>query len=267
MVTIWHRVRKGVSGIGDTEWALLAFETVGIVLGVLLAVQVGTWIEDRKEAREQRELVERLFEESQIAIVLVREQKAFLDAPRERQAAALNQLVNEGVCPDRSGWGALAVTQFSPGLSPPSTAYDEMVGSGGLGRLKDQSVRNAVSSFHGSLAEFQRQQDFFRSSIFTQSELFDANFPLSFDPDTMEVDIGDVGYEAMCSEESIKPFVLSAFRASRVMSEYRQGLLNEAVQMCVLLGDLVGRECVPPYGEPLTEEQIAAARGEENSKQ
>ena len=62
MVTFWRRIRKGVSGIGDTEWALLGFETVGIVFGVLLAVQVGNWIEDRKEARAQKELVERLFE-------------------------------------------------------------------------------------------------------------------------------------------------------------------------------------------------------------
>ncbi|MFN2100254.1 hypothetical protein [Altererythrobacter sp. MF3-039] len=267
MVTIWHRVRKGVSGIGDTEWALLLFETVGIVLGVLLAVQVGTWIEDRKEAREQRELVERLFEESQMAIPIIRGQIGFFERPKERQVEALDQLINRGSCPGRSGWGALANTQFFPPLNPPSTAYDEMVGAGGLGRLRDPQVRNAVSTFHGGLAQFTQQQEFFRSINVEEGALFNDKFPLSFDPETAEVGIGDEGYDALCEDDEIRMHMLSAFRSSHVLNSAREELMSAAIRMCVLLGDEVGRECVPTFGEPLTQEQIAAARGQDRESE
>ena len=265
MVSVWHRIRKGVAGIGDTEWALLGFETVGIVFGVLLAVQVGNWIEDRKEAREQRELIERLFEESQDVVAYARADRDQFEAVQPRQIAALDALVNSGNCPDRSGWYALSMTRFFPALSPPSAAYEEMIGSGGLGRLKDPDLIRAVSTYHSSFEEYTRQQDFFRdASIARGDRLYDL-MPMEFDGETGVVGYRETGFESACASDDVKIDLISAYRSSAVIHNWRQGLAADAIRMCGALGRAVGKECVPTSGDPLSGDDLKIAQGEESA--
>lgn len=262
MVTVWHRIRKGVAGISETEWVLLGFETLGIVFGVLLAVQIGNWIDDRKEVREQGALIERLFEESRDVVTQLRGERDYFNGIEQRQAGILDRWVNQGECPDRSGWGALAVTRFFPGLNLPSAAYDEMIGSGGLGRLDDPELRQSVSRYHGSLAAYSSQQDFFRATSIARDGDRYWQFPVGIDGESGEVTMGESGYDALCAAPGAENTILASYRTASVMNDFRDGLTADAIRMCVKLGEAVGRACTPVDGEPLSDEDLAFASGD-----
>ncbi|GEM_PF-2572249 len=256
MIAIWRRTKKAVGSISDGEWALLALESLGVVVGILIAFQLDSWNENRKEARAQAELVERLFDESEQIVASIRTQSEFFaDMNRGHQQVAQIWFTGSR-CPTSSELASLGTTNFYPALEFDTAAYDEMIGSGGLSRLPSADLRRAVSSFHSEAEAYTSQLEYFRDVNSrreqSQEDEFGA-YPL-MDPETGAVQIVGQDVSRACGDTDYKLYMYGRIRNFGVMQTQREAMLDSAIAMCRALGEEVGRACGPAEGFDLGEE-------------
>jgi hypothetical protein len=68
---LFKRVGDSFRHIEDREWVLLFLETLGVLVGILLAFELQEWGQRRSEAAKHHQLMERLFEESEMDVTAV----------------------------------------------------------------------------------------------------------------------------------------------------------------------------------------------------
>lgn len=250
MLALWRRVRKSVGGIGDTEWAILAIETAAVVGGVFLAFQLGNWVEESRASAARDALLERLFEESEVAAYHTANQSEAFGELVKQQQAALAGWINDGACPTSEGWSALGGLRRYPALSPPSTAYDEMIGSGGLSMIDTAEARTAVSAYHSELIEYAGQIEYFRMESGDGEIPIDTGGTMQMNPETGSIRMVGEEFGLACASEELKKDRAARFRNFRVMQGWREDVAAKALAMCEALGREVGRQCKPEPGDP-----------------
>ena len=141
---LFKRVGESFRHIEDREWMLLFLETLGVLVGILLAFELQQWGERRAEAAKHQEIMERLFEESEQDIASLRELRDVLFDESRREVEFATQLSN-GKCPPEPLWRAVGTVQMLPSLQLPRSVYGELMGSGGLSSINDARVRQAIA--------------------------------------------------------------------------------------------------------------------------
>lgn len=260
MVVIWRRLQKAVGGINDTEWAILAVETFGVFLGILLAFQLDGWAESVREAREQQSLMERLLSEAETNVANLRSERDDFEQLSDTQFEAIDRIFNKDQCTAKE-WEDLRTTGFYPALPVVSAVYEEMVGAGGLGLLPNAEVRNAVAAFSGSIEGYRNQQDFFRNSMLQQpadiSREYGIVTGLELEQRRFIVD-RSVMYKA-CEDHLYLSAVASEVRNFGVIQNWREGVTESAIQMCAALARELDAECRPADGKPLEGKDLEVA--------
>src|SRR5690242_6723165 len=69
---LFKQVGESFRHIEDREWVLLFLETLGVLVGILLAFELQEWGQGRADAAKHRQLIERLFEESETDVTSLR---------------------------------------------------------------------------------------------------------------------------------------------------------------------------------------------------
>ena len=69
---LFKRVGESFGRIEGREWALLFLETLGVVGGILIAFELNEWASRRTESARHRQIMERLFEESEQDVASLR---------------------------------------------------------------------------------------------------------------------------------------------------------------------------------------------------
>ena len=83
---LFSRVRGAFDKIEGREWALLTLETLGVIAGILIAFELNEWASRRAEAARHRQIMERLFEESQQDVASSREMRDIMLSMRSSSA-------------------------------------------------------------------------------------------------------------------------------------------------------------------------------------
>lgn len=251
----WLRARWTAQGLA--HWGM---ELLVVVLGILIAFQLQSWAESRRDAKQQRELLERLTEEAGETVGSLRMERDIFQEFVDTQMAALDRWVNGGTCPTNADWSAFDKAGYYPALQIPSAAYDEMIGSGGIARLPTPAVRSAVNRFHASLVRYERQQDYFRQGALAEDAKTAAALGAVVTFDREERDIGLTNYDrAACRNPLVKKSIASQVRSFGIMQRYRNALTSQAIVMCVRIAEALGARCRPTDGTPLTDKDIADA--------
>ena len=73
---LFKRVGDSFRHIEDREWLLLVLETLGVLVGILLAFELQEWASNRAAAAKHDEMMDRLFEESEQDVGSLRERDA-----------------------------------------------------------------------------------------------------------------------------------------------------------------------------------------------
>ena len=55
------RLDRMRSGLRERDWFGIAIEVVVVTLGVLLAFQIDQWAQDRRQARDERQFLDRMW--------------------------------------------------------------------------------------------------------------------------------------------------------------------------------------------------------------
>jgi hypothetical protein len=251
-------VRGAFGEITKREWALLALETLGVIAGILIAFELNEWASRRNEAAKHDRLMARLHEEVEIDVTVLRSFRDLLKDFVDREQAFAVALA-KGQCPPVRDFEAVGTVGLAPALTVPTMVYEELLGAGGLSTIVRLDVRQKVAQFYGNLAWAQQQVDHFRANKVKPTEIDDPRVRIHFDPTAEEPEIATFDGQALCAEQGFKNRMASATRNHTVFLSYFQESLEDAIDLCVRLGDSLGKTCNPPAGGPLKGEDAKYA--------
>jgi hypothetical protein len=244
---LFKRVSESFSRIEGREWALLALETLGVVAGILIAFELQEWAARRNDAARHDQLMQRLFEESEMDVLLLRswrEDVSSIVEPEKAFAVAIAQ----GQCPPASRWVAVNTVNMMPAITAPTSVYQELTSAGGLASVNRGDVRLALARFHDTLDWAQRQVGFFRDARVVPLDPSDRRARVTFDPTQEEPEVWSFDRPRLCADQAFKNRMAAATRAHVVYAGYQQSVTDSAIMMCAALGDSLGKRCTPADG-------------------
>lgn len=258
---LFKRVSESFSHIEDREWVLLALETVGVLAGILIAFWLQEWAANRASAQRQRQLLERLFDESETTVTMLRQDRDQMDQIVDTEKAFATALVHDGKCPPEAMWTAVDTLPMYPTIAVPSSVYDEIMGSGGLAMIQDPRVRRTVSYFHSQLQFFEGQNGYFRTAIARSYPITVADPRVTYDLDLSKAEpqISHYDRAAFCDDHRFRNAIADNVRNHMVIAGFHDSLAQVAVAMCARIGAALGKSCTPADG-PLKGRDAEVAR-------
>jgi hypothetical protein len=256
---LFKRVGESFRHIEDREWVLLFLETLGVLVGILIAFELQEWGSRRAEAAKHREIMDRLFEESEQDVGSLREIRDVLLDQSKTEVEFATQL-SEGKCPPKPLWAAVGTVQMLPSLELPRSVYGELMGSGGLSSIEDARVRKSIALFNSKLSWAEGQIDYFRRfrpEVVSES---DGRMRLRYDPRADEPEVEEYDEAALCSDRAFRNRMISAARNHKVFANYHDGVTYYAINMCGTLGASLGRQCEPAFGGPLKGDDVVTLK-------
>ena len=258
---LFKRVGESFKHIEDREWMLLALETLGVLAGILIAFWLNEWASNRAAAQRQRQLLERLFDESETTVTMLRQDRDQMDQIVHAETAFATALVHQGTCPPEPMWSAVDTLPMYPTVAVPSSVYNEIMGSGGLAMIQDPRVRRTVSYFHSQLTLFEGQNGYFRQGMARSYPITAADPRVTYDLDLSKAEpqISHYDRKALCADHKFRNGIADTTRNHMVIGGFHDDLAKVAIAMCARIGAALGKSCVPADG-PLTGDDAKTAR-------
>lgn len=256
---LFKRVGESFRHIEDREWLLLFLETLGVLVGILLAFELQEWAANRAAAARHQEMMDRLFEEAEQDIGSLRDIRDALLAQSKTEVDFATQL-SAGKCPPKEMWTAVGTVQMLPSFDLPRSVYTELMGSGGLSSIPDPRVRKSIALFNSELAWSEGQIEYFREHRPDPVPVSDNRVRLRYDPTADEPEVAEYDRAALCADQGFRNQMVSAARNHRVFASYHDGVTLWAINMCGTLGESIGRRCEPAFGGPLKGEDVATLK-------
>ena len=247
---LFKRVSESFKHIEDREWVLLFLETLGVLVGILLAFELQEWGQRRSDAAKHRQLMERLFEESEMDVAIIRSMRDDLNGILAGEKTFALDL-KAGHCPAQNEWRAVETIGMLPALTAPTSVYQELMGAGGLSSVQRRDVRKALALFHQDLEWSQQQVAYFREVKEDPVPSRDPRVTISYDPTKEEPEVATFDRPALCADHGFRNTFAASLRQHIVFTGYHQGVLEDAIAMCIRLGDSVEQKCLPTFGGPL----------------
>ncbi|HEY6048249.1 MAG TPA: hypothetical protein VIV07_04290 [Sphingomicrobium sp.] len=245
---LFKRVRESFARIEGREWALLFLETVGIVAGILIAFELNEWASSREIARRQHELLERLFDESESTVTVVRRDRESMNKLVDREKFFATMLTHQNSCPAEPMWRAVDTVLMYPSISVPSSVYQEIMGSGGLSSIEDPTVRESVSRFHSKLEWLNDENSYLRQSVRYTVPMADPRVTYDFVPGARDPEVSHYDRRALCNDHSFRNGMVDAVRNHVLVAMLDADLAQYAIKMCARIGSALHRQCEPPDG-------------------
>lgn len=250
---LFKRIGESFRHIEDREWVLLALETLGVLAGILIAFELQEWASNRAEDSRHRQIMERLFEESEQDVAVVRDLRDTMRSITTRESEFATALTH-GTCPPASQWEAVETTGMYPSFKAPRSVYEELMGAGGLSTIRELRVREAVARFNLALEWSQSQNEFFRSKATDVVPIEDPRVSLTYNAGGKELLVATYDHAALCSDHRFRNQMASAARNHLVIAGLHDGVTQQAIAMCGALARSLGHRCVPVFGGPLSRE-------------
>jgi hypothetical protein len=257
---LFKRVGESFDKVEGREWALLFLETLGVIAGILIAFELNEWATMRNEAGRQHELLERLFEESEATVAVLRNDRDSMSAIVNREKAFATLLVHRNECPSPSAWRSVDTLAMYPSITVPSSVYEEIMGSGGLSAIQDQRVRRSVSEFRTDLEWTQGQNAYFREHAHYPIGTADPRVTYDFDVSAEEPQVSHYNRAALCSDHRFRNGIADSVRNHSVIADMRGDLAIASIEMCAAIGASLERTCKPSFGGPFSLADTEVAR-------
>jgi hypothetical protein len=153
----------------NIAWKRLSVEVVAIVGSILLAFAIDAWWEDRNEVELERRLLTALLVEFENNVELLRDARTFYEQ-RYMDALRILEYLEQGATSldhaefEKSFRGLL----IAGTLYLESGAHDGLLGSGNLGLIRDEELRNRLAAWPSYVREWSEEQDMVFSFVRTE---------------------------------------------------------------------------------------------------
>ncbi|MGB3626890.1 MAG: hypothetical protein WA989_13735, partial [Henriciella sp.] len=147
-------LRRLATSIRKQDWFTVLIETLIVVLGVYLGIQLGNWNEDRETHERAGVFSERLTEDLRYEAWAYEYLLEYNKDVRRSARAALDSLSGEAPLPDEQFLvNVYRATQYKYNDRGRAT-YDELISMGDIGLIEDETLRKtAISLFTTELLD------------------------------------------------------------------------------------------------------------------
>lgn len=153
-------LQRIAAAIRQRDWIAIVIELLVVTVGVLLAFQIDQWAQDRRQAREERQFLERMWQETAAAIEETQWVMTLHGRFRSEFIEGFSALGNPAAL------ARLAATPnvgcragVMPGLGFNNTGFQELSASGRLNIIGDREVRAAMRDVVAAQADAEAQRD------------------------------------------------------------------------------------------------------------
>ena len=136
---IQSRLQRTVEAFRNRDWAGIVIEVAVVTLGVLLAFQIDQWAQNRRQARDERQFLERMWRETSEAIG-ENDRDISLHAVNRRNL--MRGLALRGNSAALAKYTVGCGADSMPGLGFNDTSYEELTASGRLNIVSDPELRS-----------------------------------------------------------------------------------------------------------------------------
>ncbi|MEZ4856397.1 MAG: DUF6090 family protein [Gelidibacter sp.] len=162
MIKLFKNIRKNMLKEGKTANYLkyAIGEIVLVVIGILIALQINNWNEQRKRNNERKELIKSLisdFKETS-EIIAAKEDENAEAINRTSRFLSLSYTNNDNVSVDSLQYYLSGAFRY-PFFVPTLTSYEQAVATGKIGLIKDKEFLKDISEFFTAYNIYNQQKD------------------------------------------------------------------------------------------------------------
>ncbi len=160
-------LRRLTDAFRRQDWFTVAVETLIVVFGVFIGLQVNNWNEARKQADLQTKLLERLEEEFLALEPVVADLVTFSQSAQRGTVEVVNALREETPPADDAAFRqALGRANWALSVPQVATAYSELVSTGRLADIRNVELRRALVRYGDAHERLERTYPVATSVIF-----------------------------------------------------------------------------------------------------
>jgi len=249
MIKFFRNIRKSLLMENKTSKYLkyAIGEIILVVIGILIALQINNWNEERKQRNLEMDYYCQLFEDVSQDAIQVNYQ---IEKSEDRLSSAntmLEMLQSDHPTYDKvmhEALGTLSLITYT--LRPNITAFEDLKSSGNLNILKDNAIKTKVTDYYskldGMIDVADVNADGAVNLFYNQTDFADIGWQyIDFvreGIDTTKVDFMKLNPEAEISEENIKKLTSCAVFFVGVNTRNKnlyQSILTEILEMKELL--------------------------------
>ena len=138
-------IRRISTDLREIRWGHVLVEFVMLVVGILLALAVNNWVEEQREARIERQYLERLVRDFDADLGVIAEFAGFEKLQREDGVMAWRALADPASMTDRDAVAA-ALSHLSTRrtLRLNRAAYTDLTSTGNLRLIRNDALRDQI---------------------------------------------------------------------------------------------------------------------------
>jgi len=217
-----RRARSLRRAFAERDWLGIAIELIVVTLGVLLAFQINLWADRQKQARDEREFLERLYRENRDAIAELQHVVQGHRNSMEELGAGVRAKNNPPVLADysrRPQFGCLGAVLPSVGFS--DTASQEIVASGKLNIVSDPQLRSLLRDLVATQAVGAAQLEYARQSVSQITAAIDPYQRFEIPADVKERPPCNMNWTALVRDQAAINAAARLYRFQQVMLAVR----------------------------------------------
>lgn len=189
-------LRRLTDAFRRQDWFTVAVETLIVVFGVFIGLQVNNWNEARQQAALQVTLLERLEEEFLALEPVVADLVAFSQSAQKSTAEVVNALRQEAPPTDEAAFrNALARANWALSVPQVATAYSELVSTGRLADIRNVELRKALIRYGDAHERLERTYPAATNVIFAPDSNYYRAVDWNMDPATWTQDGAILSYD------------------------------------------------------------------------
>jgi hypothetical protein len=177
---IQSRLKRTALAFRERDWAGIAIEVAVVTLGVLLAFQIDQWAQDRKQARDERQFLERMWRETSESI---QENDWVISLHAFNRRALMRGLKARGDPQELARYKVGCGADSLPGLGFNDTSYEELTGSGRLNIVSDPQLRMELRRVAAAQADAVAQLTYSRQRSIPIRQALEPYWRLDIDKD------------------------------------------------------------------------------------
>jgi len=157
MLELFRKIRKQLLSQAQTEKYILyaVGEILLVVIGILLALQINNWNQNRKDRIQEQYYLENLQEEFNTNLEQLDDLVEFHKAQLQNAHLVLNVLTGDTIVNDIEGLHtSLVHVGWAPNRNITKDVWTELISSGNVGLIENNELRESISGFHSSTEYF-----------------------------------------------------------------------------------------------------------------
>jgi len=223
-------------------------EIVLVVIGILIALQVNNWNEERKTKLQEHNTLEKLHEESEGIVnyltIMYNSYDDYIHSIDKSAQALKNKTLgemNEG----EFAFGVFS-TAYYQAISPPKRAFEELNSTGKIQNIQSEEVRKSISDYYAYLEYLNTQLVYFRNQFTKPVEEGGKDFVYKYDEKSETKLKALINFENLSNNDVFISKHVKALRDQIVFNDDRKILLDFANKMCKELSNALNTICILP---------------------